>query len=201
MRRLVDERAQAYGALIIMRSIEDRRAFEEQLFAAAMTDPLTGLTNRTAFVAMLQHLLEQEVQGCLAIFAIDHFKAINMKHGQAVGDEVLVQFADIMRSRMRSTDIISRIGGESLAVMMPTASSEQTEALCQRLLDGLGDIRHGTGSSAFSITASAGVARIRGTLDDTIKRAEMALFFAKATGRNRLELDGELQPQRKRLTA
>lgn len=196
LRRLVDERGEAYGALGLMRSIEERRAFEDKLFAAVMTDPLTRLTNRRAFVAMLRHIVDEEVGGCLALFALDHLKAINMKYGQAVGDDVLVTFSDVLRSRLRAHDIISRVGGESLGVLLPEASPAQAEAICRRIIAALPQKCRLAGTGSFPITASAGVARITDSLDDTLKRAEMALFYAKATGRNRLEMDGKAQRRR-----
>lgn len=162
---------------------------QEQIFAAAMTDPLTGLTNRKAFIAMLQHLVDTRVGGCLALFDIDHFKTINMKYGQAVGDEVLVVFADLLRTLMRSEDTISRIGSESIGILLPRARADQAEAICARVVTTLSEVRQTAGSQRLAITASAGVARIEGSLDDTLKRAELALFFAKAKGRNRLEMD------------
>ncbi len=193
VRGLVDDDEQIYGAISVMRSIEERRALEEQLFAAAMTDPLTGLTNRKAFISMLQHLVDDEVGGCLALFDIDHFKTINMQHGQSVGDEVLVAFSDLLQAMMRSDDIVSRIGSESLGVLLPRARPDQAEAICARVITALSEIKQTAGSSGLSITASAGVARIEGSLDDTLKRAELALFFAKAKGRNRLEMDEGLR--------
>jgi diguanylate cyclase (GGDEF)-like protein/PAS domain S-box-containing protein len=191
MRGLRDDAGAPYGALVIMRSIEDRRGHEEQLFAATMTDPLTGLTNRRAFVAMLEHLVTAEAGGCLAIFAIDHFKAINLQYGHSVGDDVLVAFADFLRTLMRADDIVSRIGGESLGVLLPKATPDQAEALCRRTIVTLSEVGHAAGGAGLSVTASAGVARIRSSVDDTIRRAELALFFAKAKGRNRLEMHEE----------
>lgn len=193
IRALIDDHDTINGAISLMRSIEERKALEEQLFAAAMTDPLTGLTNRKAFIAMLQHLVDQGVGGCLALFDIDHFKTINMQYGQSVGDEVLVVFSDLLRTMMRSDDIISRIGGESLGVLLPRAQPDQAEAICARVITALSEIRQTSGSNALSITASAGVARIDESLDNTFKRAELALFFAKAKGRNRLEMDEGLR--------
>lgn len=188
-RDLVDEHGHVTGAICFMRSVEERRALQDQVFTAAMTDPLTGLTNRKAFIAMLQHLVDHRVGGCLALFDIDHFKTINMKYGQAVGDEVLVVFADLLRTLMRSEDIISRIGSESIGVLLPKARPDQAEAICARVVSTLSEVRQTAGSQRLAITASAGVARIEGSLDDTLKRAELALFFAKAKGRNRLEMD------------
>lgn len=193
-RGLRDERQQVYGALSVMRCIEERRTYEERLFAAAMTDPLTGLTNRKAFVAMLQHLVDRRSPGCVALFDIDHFKAINMRYGHAVGDEVLIVFADLLRTMMRSEDILSRIGSESLAVLLPGATPAQAEAICGRIVATLAEIQHAAPAGTLSITASAGLARIGESLDATIRRAELALFVAKASGRSRLELADEPLP-------
>ena len=193
IRALFDEDDRVTGAISVMRNIDERKALEEQLFAAAMTDPLTGLTNRKAFIAMLQHLVDDQIGGCLALFDLDHFKTINMQFGQSVGDEVLVAFSDLLRTMMRSDDIVSRIGSESLGVLLPRATPDQAEAICARVITALSEIRQTAGSSGLTITASAGVARIDGSLDDTLKRAELALFFAKAKGRNRLEMDEGLR--------
>ncbi len=189
IRCLADDHGAIYGALSIMRSIQERRTLEEQLFAAAMTDPLTGLTNRRAFIAMLQHLVDMQVGGCLAVFDIDHFQSINMQYGQSVGDEVLVVFSDLVRTLMRSDDIISRIGGETLGILVPGTTLDQAGAICRRIITTLSEVRSTAGASRLSVTASAGVARIGGSLDSTMKRAELALFLAKAKGRNRMELD------------
>jgi diguanylate cyclase (GGDEF)-like protein len=188
MRPLANARG-VYGALCIMRSIEERRIFEDRLFAAEMTDPLTGLTNRRAFIAMLGHLVEEGSGGCLALFTIDNFKAINRRYGQAVGDEVLVVFSDLVRTLMRRDDIISRTGSDSLAVLLPGTSPEEARAICQPVIDTLTEVRRSGRGEGMFIIASGGVARIAGSLDEVLKRAEAALLFARANGRNRLELD------------
>nr|WP_260923734.1 sensor domain-containing diguanylate cyclase [Novosphingobium sp. 9] len=75
----------AWGALAILRSVDERRALRDQLFAATYSDALTGLSNRRAFVSMLEHMLTRGIEGCVALFGIDFFKAINMRYGQARG--------------------------------------------------------------------------------------------------------------------
>ena len=188
-RALKDESGKAYGALSIMRSIDERRDLEAQLFAATYTDPLTKLTNRAAFISMLEHMVDKEMDGCLAMFSIDFFRTINMKFGQTTGDEVLVVFADLLREMLRADDIISRIGSERFAVLLPRTTPQQAEAICSRVIATLAELRQKVGESRFAITASAGVACIGESLDSTIERAEMALFVAKAKGRNRLEME------------
>jgi len=188
MRRLVNKQNQVAGTINVMRSIQDRVALEDKLFAASMTDPLTGLANRTAFISMLQHLVDMRNGGCMAIVAIDYFKAINMRLGQSIGDEVLVVFSELLRTLMRPEDVVARIGGESLAILMPQATAGEAKGLCENIVATLSAIRQSVGAGGTPITASIGVSPICGSLDDTMTRAEMALFLAKAKGRNRTEL-------------
>lgn len=190
-RALKDESGAVYGALSIMRSIDERRHLKDQLFAATYTDPLTKLTNRAAFISMLQHMIDKRIDGCLALFSIDFFRTINMKHGQAVGDKVLVIFADLLRELLRSEDMISRIGSERFAVLLPRTSPHQAQAICHRVVATLANLRKEIAGVRVNITASASIAHIADNLDNTLERAELALFCAKAKGRNRLEIEKE----------
>ncbi|MDP3675422.1 MAG: sensor domain-containing diguanylate cyclase [Novosphingobium sp.] len=189
LRCLIADGGAIQGAVSIVRSIQERRTFEERLFVAAMTDTLTGLTNRSAFVSMLQHLVEAKAGGCLAMFDIDHFKAINMRYGHTVGDQLLIAFSEFIRAFAGSGDIISRIGGESFGILFANTGIEPAEAICRRIVGALGETGGATGGEGLPITVSAGLTPIALSLDDTIKAAELALTVAKAKGRNRLEVD------------
>lgn len=188
-RCLIDDSGAIQGAVSIVRSIQERRSFEERLFVAAMTDTLTGLTNRSAFVSMLRHLIEAHTGGCLAMFDIDHFKAVNMRFGHEVGDQLLIAFAEMVRAFTGNDDIISRIGGESFGILLPDAGIEPAAEMCRRIVVALEQSGCAAGTDSLSITVSAGLTRIAPTVDETIKAAELALTVAKAKGRNRLEVD------------
>lgn len=190
---LQGEDGQVYGAVSILRNIDERKRFQEQLFEAALTDPLTGLSNRRAFVAMLQHYVEEGNGGCLAMFDLDHFKAINDQYGHAVGDKVLMIFAELARSQVRSEDMVARIGGEKFAVVLPRASADQAEQVCSRILTTYSGTTRVIGDAIVRTTASAGVARMSGSADDTMRTADLALFTAKAKGRDRLEMASRLR--------
>jgi len=189
LRPLADHCGKVYGALSVMRSIEQRKVLEERLFAAELTDALTGLTNRKAFTAMLQHLVEDQGGGCLALFDIDYFKSINWHYGHGVGDKVLVVFSDLLKTLMRREDTISRIGGRTLGVLLPRTPAERALEACREIIDVLGEARRSLDPDSLAITASAGVSRIRVSSDDTVRRAEFALYVAKTKGRGCLELD------------
>lgn len=184
------QRAPISNVISVMRCIDDKKSFERQLFVATMTDQLTGLTNRKAFLSMLDHLVQDDTAGCLVIFDIDHFKAINLRFGPSVGDTVLIAFAEFVRSSVRDTDIISRIAGESIGVILTGVDTAQADAICSRIVADIAEISRGHGAGNIPVTASAGVARIATSADDTLRRAELALTLAKAKGRNRLETEG-----------
>lgn len=189
LRALPDGAGRPYGTISIMRCIDDRRRFERDLFIASMTDPLTGLTNRRAFIHMTEHMVERGQRGCVAILAIDHFKALNLRYGQKVGDEVLVVFAELVRTMLQRDDIISRIGGESLGVILPHCGPGEAADRCGQIITTLAEIGALESASSLPITASAGLARIGGSLDETLRRAELALALARGKGRSRLEID------------
>jgi GGDEF domain-containing protein len=161
-------------ALALRRSNEERRSLEDRLFVAAMTDPLTRLTNRDAFTRMLHHLAEARVRGHLALFDLDHFRSINLRHGHSGGDRVLVATARLMRALLGPDDIISRIGGGSFGVLLPDSDEVRARSGC-----GL--------PSGLRLTASAGLARIAGSADMALRSAELALLAAKSHGRSRVE--------------
>ncbi|KMS50841.1 diguanylate cyclase [Novosphingobium barchaimii LL02] len=189
LRALLRHDGAPYGVLGVMRNVDELRSLSERLFTATYTDPLTGLTNRTAFISMLEHMMEAGIDGCLALFSIDFFRTINMQYGQSVGDEVLTVFSDLLREMLRTEDIISRIGSERFAVILPRVTAAEAEGICRRVVTTLAELKQKVGTSHFAMTASASVARIGTSLDSTIERAEMALFVAKAKGRNRLEME------------
>ena len=187
MRRLADDRGEAYGALCIMRCIDEKRLLEERLFAAELTDPLTGLSNRSAFISMLSHLIEKGTGGCVVLVSIDHLKGINLQHGQSVGDEVLAVFADFLRALLRSDDIISRVSGESFGILLPRATPAQAGEIGRRIMSNL-TATTVKASGRLLVSASAGVVRIGGSVDVTLRQAEMALLAAKVKGRNTVEM-------------
>lgn len=200
LRPLLDGNGQAYGAIGIMRSIAERRALEERLFAATLTDPLTGLANRRAFQVMLRHLVRRRQGGTLALFDIDHFRAINLRHGASAGDRVLVAFADFLRGTLRHEHIVARIGGESFGVLLPDHDLPAARTVTEAVLAALAEASPPRPSDEPRLSASVGLASLRLSADDTLRRSELALLAAKGRGRGRIETDEDL-PDRGRLRA
>lgn len=182
------------GAVAVMRCIAERRLLEDELFAAAMTDPLTRLTNRQAFLAMLGHLAEEGARGHLALFSIEHLKAINLRYGQQTGDKVLRAFADFLRAALRSDDMISRVGNRRFGALLPGTDEGRASALCERVLETLSRLGGSVGVSGLPISASVGLVPIGSSDETTMNQAELALFLARAKGPNRLEIDRRNRP-------
>lgn len=191
-RAVVDEDGKIDGVLSIVRDISARKAAEQQLSVAAMTDPLTGLANRRAFRAAIDQALAKSNtlnSDCLALFDIDHFKRVNDDFGHGAGDDVIRAFAGVARRMVRRADIVARLGGEEFAIHFPETSIEQAAYICDRIRIEMAETATFCGDAAIHVTISGGVAAIgRGGLDPALRAADDALYRSKRNGRDRLSL-------------
>jgi diguanylate cyclase (GGDEF)-like protein len=159
-------------------------------------DPLTGLFNRNALEQRLAELDGQrssEAEGlshALLLCDLDHFKRINDQLGHAAGDAVLQDVAYTMRAALRAGDSIYRVGGEEILVVLPSADKEDAIEIAERLRVAVRDRR----PVGVTVTVSIGVAVSPPGLvdtDDLVGRADLALYAAKASGRDVISIDGE----------
>ena len=167
----------------------------DQSLEAAVTDQLTGLHNRRYMTGQLSALVARAAQGGEPVAAmlvdLDHFKKINDSFGHDVGDEVLREFAVRLATNVRVADLPVRYGGEEFVVIMPGASLEAAERTAERIrlhVSGA-PIRVSGGREVLNVTISIGVAATKGSGDTPealLKRADEALYEAKASGRNRV---------------
>ncbi|MDF2900946.1 MAG: response regulator receiver modulated diguanylate cyclase, partial [Phenylobacterium sp.] len=161
----------------------------------AVTDQLTGLHNRRYMNGQLEALVKRASRGgdavaCLLI-DIDHFKKINDGYGHDVGDEVLREFAVRLASNVRAIDLPCRYGGEEFVVVMPDTKIEDAERIAERIrLHVAGSpFRVMGGAELLTVTISIGVAATLGEADRPevlLKRADEAVYEAKASGRNKV---------------
>jgi len=154
---------------------------------AAETDPLTGLFNRRAAMGRLDAAIRATGRGPLSLVLIDldHFKAINDRHGHATGDRVLCHFAAAGRSRLRVQDVFARIGGEEFMVLMPGTAAAEAASAVERLRR---HVAREAAAAGSAYTFSAGVAEYGGgTAEQLFDRADDALYRAKHCGRDRVE--------------
>jgi two-component system cell cycle response regulator len=161
----------------------------------AITDALTGLSNRRYMESHLATLIEQSAARGKALAAlvldIDYFKSINDTHGHDAGDDVLRDFAMRIKRSIRGIDLACRYGGEEFVIIMPETDMAVAAMVAERLRRRIAAdpfaIQQGTKN--IPVTISIGIAGLRGK-DDTaanlLKRADEALYRAKRDGRNRV---------------
>ncbi|WP_240308084.1 sensor domain-containing diguanylate cyclase [Thiohalospira halophila] len=179
------------------KDVTERVEMERQLREMAVTDPLTGLANRLRFEQTLEAELERSLRYdnplSLVMFDIDHFKAVNDTHGHEAGDDVLRTLADCVNNQLRRSDALARWGGEEFLVLAPQVGAAEAAALAEKLRAAVAAQDFGLSDP---VTASFGVAeRAPGdTPKRLIRRADDALYAAKETGRNRVEVaDGQVR--------
>ncbi len=177
--------------------LEDREWYEEQLSRfnealelknadltqQARVDELTGLANRRALGDALERMLAERAPFCVALMDVDHFKDVNDTYGHAVGDQVLAQVADCLRSTSAGSGLLARYGGEEFAWLMPGDDLEAARARCDGLRDTVA-----YASQALPVTVSIGLACAKAddTIASVLHRADQALYTAKRTGRDRV---------------
>lgn len=177
----------------LLEEIAERRRVEKMLEQASRTDYLTGVLNRRAMTRRLEELAQQPEQAggpfTLVLVDIDHFKQVNDEHGHDVGDQALVQFVEELRRGLRDSDLLGRWGGEEFLLLLAQTQREQGAALSERLRVRIAGARLDLPVRELRLTGSFGVAQFRPgeDLDQCLKRADEALYRAKAMGRNRVE--------------
>ncbi|KTB66216.1 diguanylate cyclase [Pseudomonas allii] len=159
----------------------------------ALIDPLTGLPNRAAWSERLDYEVNTWHQRgnnlSLAMLDLDHFKRINDGYGHLAGDKVLKIIANVLRKRLRPTDFIARFGGEEFVLLMPDSSLADALAVGEVLRAAIEACPFHFKGEPVTITVSMGVAQFQtGERSDlALKRADEALYRAKAAGRNQVQ--------------
>lgn len=180
--------------------VTDQVRYETQLEAErshyqqqATVDELTGLYNRRHFITEVEEQIRRArtlgVPLSLFMFDIDHFKRINDSLGHAAGDQALRIIPSVCEQVLRKSDVIGRIGGEEFAVVLPRTSLPEAKAVAERLREAMSATEVSADGRQFRMTASFGLAALDDageTVDSLLKRADEALYEAKAAGRNRV---------------
>lgn len=171
--------------------------------AEVTVDPLTGVQNRT----VMHQTLEREImriqrtdqEGCVVLADIDFFKKVNDTYGHQAGDVVLAKVASEIQSSLRPYDSLFRYGGEEFVICMPVCKTTEARATLERVrkqIEGLPILIEG--GQSVTVTCSFGVARLDPDLgvQQSIEVADMALYKAKETGRNRVVVAEARKPEK-----
>lgn len=159
----------------------------ESLLRESRRDALTGVLNRGGWDSHAEAALERAVLAgqpvSLAFLDLDHFKRVNDVYGHAVGDEVLERVAAVIRSELRESDLVARLGGEEFVLMLVGADRAEAGRIAERIREAVA-----TAPVPVRATLSAGVAQLSEgeRLEGLMHRADLALLRAKQTGRDRV---------------
>jgi diguanylate cyclase (GGDEF)-like protein len=178
--------------LMSVRAQRKQARTREMLQKLAITDPLTQLANRRhALDCATMEIKKAQRQGTPLSFVLmdlDHFKSINDSYGHEKGDLVLQRVATVLNRLCRQTDVVSRFGGEEFLLILPDTDLSGAASNAEKIRTAL---EH-AGSDTVRMTASFGVAQwreVESAFKDTLRRADRALYEAKAAGRNRVRID------------
>ncbi|MFP5221080.1 MAG: diguanylate cyclase [Acidobacteriota bacterium] len=194
------EADEAQGFFVLATDVTELKATQmelesrvRELDVLAATDPLTGIGNRRHFLERAEEELARSSRYQLPLvflmIDVDNFKAINDNHGHYAGDEVLKSMAKTLQHTMRVTDIVGRLGGEEFGVVLIQTEMDEALLIADRLLRALQSVCVLTKTGSICYTVSIGVAefnRQEDTIDSLMRRADIALYHAKETGRNRV---------------
>jgi diguanylate cyclase (GGDEF)-like protein/PAS domain S-box-containing protein len=191
--RAVRNASGTVGAVVsVIRDLGDRKEREAELERAASTDPLTGLLNRASFRARIDEALGRTGQpATLALLDLDHFKSVNDRFGHATGDTALLLLADLLRDNLRAEDSVGRVGGEEFAILFAGLPLAASVTICDRLRAVLTatPVLCPDGGETY-LTMSIGLTPLRPgyRVDALFAEADVALYAAKANGRDRTEV-------------
>ncbi|MGA0608435.1 GGDEF domain-containing protein [Phenylobacterium sp. VNQ135] len=185
------------GRIWLLRDVTQSRRREAELANLAASDPLTGLANRRGFMAEAR----AAAQACraaaqpltLLMIDLDHFKLVNDTYGHPTGDQVLRVAADRCRAALREDDLLGRLGGEEFAVLLPHTDHVEGSAIAERLRQAISATPVAVDKLALTMRVSVGGAtRADGDvqLDALLAQADVALYMAKRSGRDRVVFAG-----------
>jgi diguanylate cyclase (GGDEF)-like protein len=160
----------------------------------AHTDALTGAANRRHIDWVLHRAVDdaqaEQRQLSVIMLDVDHFKAVNDRHGHQAGDQVLVQIVQACQGALRQFDRLGRMGGEEFVVVLPDSDLEAGLQVAERLRASVASLQPVIDGTSRPLSISLGVAQLQPAEKDMaalVRRADAALYRAKAGGRNRVE--------------
>ena len=180
-------------------------AMVEQLHELSLRDPLTGLANRRALDDLLEGLCARDEGFAVILVDVDAFKAFNDTYGHQIGDDCLRRISAMLRASLRfPTDRIARMGGEEFAVVLPRTTMTDACTIAERMRRSVYDLQipHAGSPTTRMVSISAGVSEYGGGASPAhvIADADKALYRAKMSGRNRVEMASSMVGAQPRLS-
>ncbi|PHV30566.1 GGDEF domain-containing protein [Janthinobacterium sp. BJB312] len=183
------------GAVVVFRDVSHERKLSQQLSWHATHDTLTGLINRREFehlVAGALHTAKEEGHvHALLYLDLDQFKVINDTCGHGAGDVLLQLLAKMLQAQMRDSDILARLGGDELGVLLPHCPLDHARVIGEQLRQSIRDFRFAWDSRSFELGVSIGmveISRDSKSMSELLSAADQACYLAKEQGRNRIHV-------------
>ncbi|NVI80763.1 EAL domain-containing protein [Janthinobacterium sp. BJB401] len=183
------------GAVVVFRDVSHERKLSQQLSWHATHDTLTGLINRREFehlVAGALHTAKEEGHvHALLYLDLDQFKVINDTCGHGAGDVLLQLLAKMLQAQMRDSDILARLGGDELGVLLPHCPLDHARVIGEQLRQSIRDFRFAWDSRSFELGVSIGMVEISQdskSMSELLSAADQACYLAKEQGRNRIHV-------------
>jgi diguanylate cyclase (GGDEF)-like protein/PAS domain S-box-containing protein len=189
-----DTSGQLAGAVLVVHDVSKERQLRRQLAHHAAHDSLTGLINRREFEVRLESALESARAGLshvLLYIDLDQFKVVNDTCGHTAGDQLLKQVTTLIRSLVRASDTVSRLGGDEFGVLLEHCTLERAIEIADDMRAAIRDYRFVAKDAAFEIGASIGLVAIRKdseSIESLLSAADVACYSAKDLGRNRVHV-------------
>jgi diguanylate cyclase (GGDEF)-like protein len=181
------------GAVISHATITKRKLLELKLERLAATDALTALPNRRYFIEAANLEVERVrrfgTAAAVVMIDLDNFKVVNDTYGHAVGDEVIRSLSRVCKRNLRKIDTLARMGGEEFVIMLPGTDESAARGVAEKLRQMVVKTPIRSGRTELRMTASFGVAEVfvaDKSIDECVARADLALYAAKRSGRNRV---------------
>jgi diguanylate cyclase (GGDEF)-like protein len=177
-----------------LRAAERLGAMQRELVRLASVDALTGLHNRRVFFELAEEARSETGALTAIMLDIDHFKRINDLYGHDVGDQAI---AAVAKATGTEGAIIGRLGGEEFAMLLKGSTLGEGTALAEQLRARIAALRFDTANGPMTLTCSFGVSERKAddSIDDLLKRADVALYAAKTSGRNRVVAADAVNPK------
>jgi diguanylate cyclase (GGDEF)-like protein/PAS domain S-box-containing protein len=184
----------ATGAVLVLRDVTIEQEFVARLSWQASHDALTGLANRREFEARLEKALGtlSRTPGAhsLMFLDLDQFKVVNDTCGHAAGDQLLKQMSDLLQENLPPHGLLARLGGDEFGVLLEDCDANSAADVAERLRLAVQELRFVWNGCVFNISASIGLVHVAeaGTIEETLRAADMACYMAKEKGRNRVQV-------------
>ncbi|MFK7816248.1 MAG: EAL domain-containing protein [Gammaproteobacteria bacterium] len=188
---LISQTGKLYGAVTVMNDVTNLRLMARRLRYQASHDSLTSLINRSEFERNVRKaILSAKTKGkksSLIYLDLDRFKMVNDLYGHAAGDELLIQFSNLVKSKLRGSDILARLGGDEFALLLSNCTLSEAEEKASEILQAIQEYKFIWEQKSFNVEASIGVAEINQKCFDlsyVLSAVDSACYLAKESGRN-----------------